>query len=98
VAWNKLMGQKVVFVPSAFKHDVSEENILWALQNHLTDSAIDDGNGDGDGTKYLVIGFDKSGNLLEIMYNLVSEQTIKVFHAMKCRKTFYEKLKETEGL
>jgi uncharacterized DUF497 family protein len=94
VAWNKLTGLRVVFVPSAFKHDVSEENIHWALQNHLTDSAIDD----GEGTKYLVIGFDRSGNLLEIMYNLIGEQTIKVFHAMKCRRTFYEKLKETEGL
>jgi hypothetical protein len=88
------MGLKVEFVPSAFKHDVSEENIHCALQNHLTDSAIDD----GEGAKYLVIGFDKSGNLLEIMYNLIGEQTIKVFHAMKCRRTFYEKLKEVEGL
>jgi hypothetical protein len=94
VAWNKLMGQNVVFVPSAFKHDISEENILWALQNHLTDSAIED----DDGAKFLVIGFDKSGKLLEIMYNLIGEHTIKVFHAMKCRRTFYEKLKEMEGL
>ena len=94
MAWNKLMGQNVVFVPSAFKHDISEENILWALQNHLTDSALED----DDGTKFLVIGFDKSGKLLELMYNLIGEHTIKVFHAMKCRRTFYEKLKEMEGL
>ncbi|GBU22331.1 hypothetical protein R80B4_02238 [Fibrobacteres bacterium R8-0-B4] len=88
------MGLKVVFVPSAFKHNISEENIRWALQNHLADGAIDD----GDGTKFLVIGFDKAGNLLEIMYNLIDERTIKVFHAMKCRKALYEKLKEAEGL
>jgi hypothetical protein len=88
------MGLKVIFVPSAFEHNVSEENIRWALLNHLADGAIE---GD-DGTKFLAIGFDKSGKLLEVMYNLIDEQTIKVFHAMKCRKTFYEKLKEREGL
>jgi len=84
----------VVFVPSAFKHNISEENIRWVLLNHLADGAIED-NG---GTKFLTIGFDKTGNLLEVMYNLVNEQTIKVFHAMKCRRIFYEKLKEQVGL
>jgi hypothetical protein len=88
------VGLKVVFAPSAFKHSVSEENIRWVLLNHLADGAIEE----SDGTKFLVIGFDKSGNLLEIMYNLIDEQTVKVFHAMKCRKMFYDKLKELEGL
>jgi hypothetical protein len=42
--------------------------------------------------KYLVIGFDLNGNLLEIMYNLVNEDTANVFHAMKCRKELYQYL------
>ena len=84
------MGPQIVFVPSAFKHAVSEENIRWILLNHLADGIIEE----DDETKYLSIGFDKAGNLLEIMYNYIDEQTIKVFHAMKCRKQFYEKLKE----
>jgi hypothetical protein len=42
--------------------------------------------------------FDKSGNLLEIIYNLIDERIVKVFHAMRCRKQFYEKLKEQEKL
>jgi hypothetical protein len=47
--------------------------------------------------KYLVIGFDLNGNLLEIMYNLVDEDadgvgTANVFHAMKCRKEMYQYL------
>ena len=79
-----------MFVPSAFKHSVSEENIRWVLLNHLADGIIEEDNE----TKYLSLGFDKSGNLLEIMYNHIDEQTIKVFHAMKCRKQFFEKLKE----
>jgi hypothetical protein len=88
------MGPDIVFVPSAFKHEVSEENIRWVLLNHLADGIIEEDNE----TKYLSIGFDKSGNLLEIMYNFIDGQTIKVFHAMRCRKQFYEKLKEWEKL
>jgi hypothetical protein len=31
-----------------------------------------------------LIGFDSNANLLEIMYNVIDEQTVRVFHAMKC--------------
>ena len=86
------MGPEIVFVPSAFKHEVSEKNIRWVLLNHIADGIIEE----DDETKYLSIGFDNSGNLLEIMYNFIDEKTIKVFHAMKCRRQFYEKLKELE--
>jgi hypothetical protein len=88
------MGSEIVFVPSAFKHEISEDSIRWVLLNHLADGIIEE----GDETKYLSIGFDMSGNLLEIMYNFLDGQTVKVFHAMKCRKQFYEKLKELERL
>jgi uncharacterized DUF497 family protein len=84
------MGPEIVFVPSAFKHAVSEENIRWVLLNHLADGIIEEDNE----TKYLSVGFDKTGNLLEIMYNYVDEQTIKVFHAMKCQKQYYKELEE----
>ena len=42
--------------------------------------------------KFAVLGFDLKGNLLEVMYNLVDEDTANVFHAMKCRKEMYEYL------
>ena len=29
--------------------------------------------------------FDSNANLLKILYNVVDEQNLKVFHAMKCR-------------
>jgi D-alanine-D-alanine ligase-like ATP-grasp enzyme len=56
--------------------------------NHLADGTIEE----ADDNKYVAIGFDKSGNLLEIMYNHINEQAVKVFHAMKCRKQFREDL------
>jgi len=48
---------------------------------------------EGYTNKFLLIGFDLSGNLLEVMYNLADEDTANVFHAMKCRKEFYKHLK-----
>ena len=84
------MDTEIVFVPSAFEHHISEENIRWVLLNHLADGIIEE----EDETKYLSVGFDKTGNLLEVMYNIIDEQTIKVFHAMKCRKQYYSKLEE----
>jgi hypothetical protein len=32
-------------------------------------------------------------NLLKIVYNVIDEQTIKVFHAMKYRNSYYAKLR-----
>ena len=52
------MGPEIVFVPSAFKHKFSEENIRWVLLNHLVDGIIEEDNE----TKYLSIGFDKWRN------------------------------------
>jgi len=46
--------------------------------NNVADGLIEE----GDETKYLAIGFDKNGNLLEIMYNHVGVDTVKVFHAI----------------
>jgi uncharacterized DUF497 family protein len=82
------MELKIIFIPSAFKHGVSAENIRWALSHYLADGTIEE----ADENRYVAIGFDKSGNLLEIMYNHIDGQTVKVFHAMKCRKQFREKL------
>ena len=40
------------------------------------------------GGKYLLIGDDRNGNLLEILYNVIDEDSINVFHALKCRSIF----------
>jgi len=82
------MGSEIIFVPSAFNHDISEENIRWVLLNHLADGIIEEDNE----TKYIAIGFDKIGRLLEVMYNEIDDQKIKVFHAMPCRKQYFDML------
>ena len=86
------MGVLVKFVPSAFKHGVTEANIRYAILNWKYDDVFED-----DIDKHLLIGFDSNANLLEIMYNVIDEQNLKVFHAMKCRDKFLPLLDKTGG-
>jgi hypothetical protein len=80
---------RVEFSPAAFKHDISEADILHTIDMFLYEDPLEEFE-----NKYLVIGFDKKGRLLEIMYNLIDEQSINVFHAMPCRRAFYSLLQE----
>jgi len=80
------MGPEIVCIPSAFKHGVSEADIRWAVKTLICDVLIDEYE-----NKYAIIGFDTKGNVIEIMYNLISDKLIKVFHAMKCRESFRKK-------
>jgi len=75
-------------VPSAFKHRITEANIRHAILNWRYDDIVED-----DPGKHLLIGFDSNANLLEIMYNVIDEQTVRVFHAMRCTNEHRELLK-----
>jgi hypothetical protein len=79
----------LVFNPSAFKHDVTEKDIEAAMATSLFDELIL-----GYDNKYLLIGFNTSGKLLEIMYNLVDEDIANIFHAMNCRNDVLRKITE----
>ena len=70
----------IEFTQSAFKHDISEADIRHALLNPVYD-------------EHLLLGFDRNMNMLEIAYNIIDEQTFKVFHAMKCRNSYYSLLR-----
>jgi len=80
------MEPKIVFVPSAFKHGINEADIRRAVRTPFCVTLVDEYE-----DKYALIGFDTNGNLLEILYNLLDDQTIKVYHAMRCRKSFHKK-------
>ncbi|GHU10373.1 hypothetical protein FACS1894151_09670 [Spirochaetia bacterium] len=71
----------VKFVPSAFKHGITRADIRHVILNWRYDD-IDV----NDPEKHLLIGFDHNANFLEVMYNVIDEQTIKVFHAQKCTR------------
>ena len=78
------MNVVIEFNRAAFKHGISETNIRHAIVNVLYDDVWDEAD-----DKHLLLGFDNNGNLLEIMYNVIDEQTVNVFHAMKCRSIYY---------
>jgi hypothetical protein len=81
------MDVTIEFNPSAFKHGITEIAIRQAVINVIYDDIWDE-----DSDKHLLLGFDNNGNPLEIMYNVIDEQTINVFHAMKCRSIYYHLL------
>ena len=78
------MNDNIEFNLSSFKHGITEGNIRYALNRPRYEGPLED-----DENKYIVLGFDNSGNLLEILYNRIDNETINVFHAMKCRKIFF---------
>ena len=86
------MFAKIEFNPSAFKHDVSEIDIQKAIERFIYEDPLEDFE-----NKYLLLGFDSKGTLLEIMYNHIDSDTINVFHAMPCRKSFYNLLGGKDG-
>ena len=83
-----MIHAKIIYTKSAFKHDIKEEDIQHAILNPVYDEIQDSGD-----DKHLLLGFDRSMNMLEIAYNIIDEQTFKVFHAMKCRNSYYNLLK-----
>jgi len=75
------MEPKIVFVPSAFKHKVTKDDISHAYRTKIYDSLLE-----GSGNKYCFIGFNRAGNPIEVFYNPIDDDTIKIFHAMGCRE------------
>jgi len=71
------------FNKSAFKHGIAENDICMAFARPLFDGLIE-----GYENKFLLTGFDTRGNIIEIMYNLIDEHTVHIFHAMRCRRAF----------
>jgi hypothetical protein len=66
-------------LPSARKHGISDEDMMHAFRNRIQERRLEE--------KFLVVGPDNSGNLLELIYK-VTEESIVIFHAMKVRPKY----------
>ena len=77
----------VEILPSATKHGLSKEDILGALERSIYDETLQ-----SDPNKTLSIGYDGEARLLEIIFHVISDEYIIVFHAMKCRKIYMERM------
>lgn len=74
-------------MPSSFKHKVTREDIYHAYKTRIYDGPLRDYPG-----KNAFVGFNRAVNLIEVYYNPIGDDTIKVFHAMDCRDSTIEQL------
>jgi len=81
------MEPEFIFVPSAFKHGVTQEDIYHAYRTKIRGGLMK-----RYSNKYGFAGFNRAGNLIEVFYNPIGEDTIKVFHAMDCRKGVFAQM------
>jgi len=68
---------------SARRHDVAEEDMLHAVEHSL---AVDDLGEDPD--RWLVLGPDTAGNLLEVVVLISNESDEIIIHAMPMRPKY----------
>jgi uncharacterized DUF497 family protein len=85
----------IVFNPAAFKHGVGEADIRMAFDTVKYDAFLDEDDPHAE-NKHLLIGFDRKANLIEVLYNVIGDDRIRVFHAMKCRSAFIGLLEHEE--
>ena len=74
------MEPEFIFVPSAFKHGVTQDDIIHAYRARILDVLLETYS-----NKYIYVGFNIAGNPIEVFYNPIGEDKTKVFHAMGCR-------------
>ena len=72
---------------SATKHGQNNEDILCALERSIYDETLE-----SEPNKTLSIGYDGNARLLEVIFHVVSDEHIVVFHSMPCRKYYIERM------
>jgi len=77
----------IEILPSATKHGQNKEDILCALERSIYDETLE-----SEPNKTLSIGYDGNAKLLEIIFHVVSDEYLVVFHSMPCRKYYIERM------
>gem|GEM_PF-261937 len=82
------MEPEFIFVPSVFKHGVTKEDIHHAYKTKIYDGPLRD-----YVSKHGFVGFNRAGNPIEVFYNPIDDDIVKVFHAMGCRDGTIDQLR-----
>lgn len=77
----------IEILPSALKHGQSKEDIICALEQSIYDETLEN-----EPNKTLAIGYDSNAKLLEIIFHVVTDEHLVVFHSMACRKHYIERM------
>jgi hypothetical protein len=78
---------------SAYKHDITYDDIMFAMTNYIQDLKLPP----PDSGRYMRIGYGIGFELLEVGYQISDEFNYTIFHAMKCRKYYRDKLKGADN-
>jgi len=78
------MELEIIFRESAFEHGVTEADIRHAFETCCYVGQYQDRT-----NVLLLLGFDLNANPVEILYNVLVDDGVNVFHAMPCQKKFY---------
>ena len=85
------MELEFIFHESAFKHGATEADIRWAFKTVESDELIC-----GFDNKYRLLGFNTKGNMIEVLYNLINNHRVNVFHAFPCSDAFIKSLSKQD--
>ena len=85
------MELEFIFRKTAFKHGLSEADILHAFKTCRYMGQY----GDRENV-YLLLGFDIEANPIEILYNEIDENSVNIFHAMPCQDRFLRLFEEKD--
>ena len=66
---------------------IYRDDILCALERSIYDETLET-----DPNKTLSIGYDEKARLLEVIFHVLSDEHIVVFHSMPCRKYYIERM------
>jgi len=75
------MADNIIIIETAFRHGFTQEDIKKAVETSIYEGLLL-----GEDDIFAIIGFDTRGNPMEIFYNLIDNETIRVFHAMELRE------------
>jgi hypothetical protein len=85
------MADKFLFAQSAFKHGYTQDDIERAIATKIYEDTLE-----GKDGIYVIIGFDTVANPIEVFYNLIDDETIRIFHAMALRDKIAAQMNEKE--
>jgi hypothetical protein len=85
------MADKILYVKAAFKHGYTQDDIERAIETKIYEDTLK-----GEDDIYVIIGFDTIANPIEVFYNIIDDETVKVFHAMALRDKIADQMNEEE--
>ena len=74
------MADNILYTKSAFKHGYTQDDIERAIETKIYEDTLK-----GEDDIYVIIGFDTVANPIEVFYNSIDDETVRVFHAMALR-------------